>query len=30
VTFAVAQDWVIEGSRDTLKISRTGFLVGSS
>jgi hypothetical protein len=30
VTYAVAQKWVIEGNGDTLKISRTGFLVGSS
>jgi hypothetical protein len=30
VTYAVAQDWVMEGDGDTLKISRTGFLVGSS
>jgi hypothetical protein len=30
VTYAVAQAWVTEGNRDTLKILRTGFLVGSS
>jgi hypothetical protein len=27
VTYAVAQAWVTEGNRDTLKILRTGFLV---
>ena len=30
VTYAVAQEWVIEVNGDTLKISRTGFVVGSS
>jgi hypothetical protein len=30
VTYAVAQEWVIEGNGGMLKISRTGFVVGSS
>ena len=29
VTYAVAQEWVTEVNGDTLKISRTGFVVGS-
>ena len=30
VAYAVAQEWVTEAERDTLRISRTGFLVGSN
>jgi hypothetical protein len=30
VAYAVAQEWVTEADHDTLRISRTGFLVGSN
>jgi hypothetical protein len=30
VAYAVVQEWVTEAERDTLRISRTGFLVGSN